>query len=1267
MIEAPEFRVLGAVEVVIDGVPRRIGSPTQRTLLALLLMHPNEVVSTDHIVDVLWRDEPLDAHRKLWFHVSKLRGLLQPHTTPDAEGEMLATRSTGYMLRVEANKLDAADLQRLARSARSVLEEDPARAAGLLRQALALWRGEPFEDVLHEEAVSPEVARLNELRLAALEDRLEADLALGRAGELIPELEALVTEHPFREQLRAKLMLALYRVGRQADALATYRTVRRTLVEELGIEPSDGLTELHRRILGHDPVLTGTQPIVLRTVPPRQQRKVVTELMANLVDFTTRMEPADPEEIHAFLSPYHARVRSALERFGGTVETSTGEAVMALFGAPAAHEDDPERAVRAALAVRDLLTDEAKGLRVCIGVATGEALVTFDALTSEREPVAVGGVVTTAARLRDAAPVDGVLVDEQTSRRTRDAIEYREATPIAVAGKIDPISACEAIRPLAGPGTDLSRHRMPFVGRERELVALHERLTWAASQRSTQLVTILGVPGIGKSRLVSQLQQMVAGRDEPLTWRLGRSLPYGNGVSFWALGEMVKAQARILESDPPRQVGRKLARAVRRVVEDPAEARRIATHLGSLIGLGGAEPATAVRGGETFAAWRQFFEALAQERPLVLVFEDLHWADAAVLDFVDELLDDVRGVPLLVLATTRPEFLERRPDWAGGKPNALTISLPPLSDSETRELVATMVERPMPASEMRDVLLPRIGGNPLYAEQFCRMLLEQGRIEELPETLHGIIAARLDGLADLEKRLLQDAAVLGKVFWLGALEAIGSISRQDAAELLSTLVRREFVERARRSSVAGDTEYAFSHQLLRDVAYSELPGTERAECHRRAAEWIDSLGRPADHAELLAHHYVAALEYRGAAGEDVATLVQPATQALHRVGLRAIRLSANERAVEHLSHAIALVGRLPDTDERSRSEAELQLQLGVALFAQCGLGAPEVERAYTRATELMMVGAPVAEQFPAQVALSIYHGHRGDFGRSMRLVERLTQLASRGDDSMRLQALHARWMNSLFSGHIQDAVASADAGRAIYRREAHHALSYLYGNHDPGVCALALSALALALRGESVRAVGQMHEAIALGEALGHAATLAQPMTQLPWVLQINGDAEAALHESERALALEREVVHPQFFGIAHATRGWALSRLGHDEEGVEELERALADELQSSHIWAAMIGALLAEVHLGHGRREVARDLLAQMRSLTGSMATYFFEPELLRIEAEWLRLAGQEADAKALLLESIRTARRHGSWALQFAPRLHSHALHRRNTRRV
>jgi DNA-binding SARP family transcriptional activator len=1235
--------VLGPLEVVCDGVVTQIGSPMQRTLLALLLMHPNEIVSTDRIVDVLWLDDGPEARRKLWFHVSKLRAILQPSASEDAA--VLETHPTGYTLRIDLDRLDAARFERLTDAAWTLLEDEPARAAEMLRRALGFWRGRPFADVVHEDAVSSEVTRLDELRLAALEARLDADLALGQAGQLVPELEVLVAEHPFRERLRAQLMVALYRAGRHADALAAYREGRQTLVDDLGIEPSGQLTDLHRRILDHDPSLVGSPPPP-RTGAAREERKLVTVLLADLTDFTASDEELDPEEIRALLSPYYAHIRSELERFGGTVEKLTGDSAVALFGVPAAHEDDPERAVRAALAIRGWLHQH--GRQVPLAVATGEAHVSLGRFEVDGEPVVVGDVVTVAARLEAAAPAAGVLVGEQTFRATRHAIEYREAEPVAATGKIAPIRAWEAIRALAGPRVDVLRHRSPFVGRESELVALQERLVLAASQRSVQLVTILGVPGIGKTRLVSELRRASEGADERVRWRQGRSLPYGEGVSFWALGEMVKSEARILESDEAEKAASQLQETVRRFVDDPDEADRVARLLGALIGLDGEGPASGDRRGEMFAVWRRFLEALADERPLVLVFEDVHWADDALLDFVDELVDHVDRVPLLVIATARPELLERRPGWAGGKPGALTISLPPLSPSDTTQLVSALLERSTVPAATRDALLGRTGGNPLYAEQLCRMLVEHGRFAELPDSLRSIIAARLDALSDAEKRVLQDAAIVGKAFWAGAVETIGGISRRDAEDLLHGLARREFVRRARLSSVAGDIEYAFGHELLREVAYEEIPRAAKAERHRRAAEWIDSLGRPEDHAELLAYHYLAALEDRHAAGIDEPTLVVRAQQALHRAGLRAIRLSANEHAVEHLSRALALMGRLPEGDGRFRREAELQLQLGVALFALRGLGAPEVEQAYTRATELMLASDSTAEQFPAQFGLSIYHGHRGNFDHSTRLVDKLTELASDGDDSMKLQALHGRWMNSLFAGRIDDAVSAADEARAIYRPQAHHQLSFLYGNHDAGVCALALQALAFALRGESVRAIAQMHDAVSLAEALGHAATLAQPLTQLPWALQINGDDETALIESERALEFEAEVVHPQFFGIAHAMRGWALTRVGRNDEGVAELERALADELQSSDIWAAMIGTLLAEANLRHGRPTAARRVLDDMQALTRAMPSYVFEPELLRVEAEWLHGVGRDDDARRLLLRAVSTARRHGSWAL-------------------
>jgi class 3 adenylate cyclase len=594
---------------------------------------------------------------------------------------------------------------------------------------------------------------------------------------------------------------------------------------------------------------------------PRRERKVVTVLFADLVGFTSRAESLDPEDVEAILRPYHARLRSELERHGGTVEKFIGDAVMALFGAPAAHEDDPERAVRAALAIRDWAREEGE-LEVRIGVTTGEALVSLGARPEAGEGMASGDVVNTAARLESAAPVNGILVDDTTYRATRDVVRYLEAEPVAAKGKADPVAVWEVEEARSRFGVDVVQAGAPLVGRRRELDLLSGALARAREERSPQLVTLVGVPGIGKSRLVYELSNVVDADPELIHWRQGRSLPYGEGVTYWALSEMAKAHAGILETDAPDEAERKLAGVVEEL--EPEGAERMLESLRPLVGVGAdGEP-----GGdrsERFAAWRQFFESIAEQRPTVLVFEDLHWADDDLLDFVDHLVDWGSGVPLLVVCTARPELLERRPGWGGGKPNALTLSISPLSDEETARLFSGLLERAVLPAETQSSLLARAGGNPLYAEQFARLLMEtEGGDLSLPENVQGIIAARLDGLPPKEKQLLQDAAVLGKVFWLGAVSAVGGLDRQAAEKGLHALQRKEFVRRERRSSVGGEDEHAFRHVLVRDVAYGQIPRAARAERHERAAGWMDALGRPEEHAEMLAHHYLEALSLRRA-------------------------------------------------------------------------------------------------------------------------------------------------------------------------------------------------------------------------------------------------------------------------------------------------------------------------------------------------------------------------------------------------------------------
>jgi class 3 adenylate cyclase/tetratricopeptide (TPR) repeat protein len=628
-------------------------------------------------------------------------------------------------------------------------------------------------------------------------------------------------------------------------------------------------------------------------VEGRRERKVVTVLFADLVGSTARAEQLDPEDVAAELGRYHEHVRAELERYGGTVEKFIGDAVMALFGAPTTREDDAERAVRAGFAIRDWAVDQ--GVEVRIGISTGEALVRVDAHPEAGEAMAAGDVINTGARLQSAAAVNTVVVGEQTLRATGAAIEYRELEPMEAKGKAQPLEAWEAVQARSRIAVERV-HGAKLVGRQREVALLEDALARVLAERSPQLVTIVGVPGIGKSRLVLELYEAIERLPELVSWRHGRCLSYGEGVTFWALAEMVKAQLGILEGDDAAAAEQKLTSAV----TDPW----VESHLRPLVGIaGGAEGKGDMRD-EAFAAWRRYAEDLAEERPLVLVFEDLHWADDHLLAFIDYLVEWASGVPLLVVGTARPEFLSRRPDWGGGKANALTISLSALSDDDIARLLTELLGAVL-AAETQAELLARAGGNPLYAEEFARMQRDRGQVGELPETVQGLIAARLDLLEPEQKALVQDAAVIGTQFWRGALASLnGGRSLDDG---LHALERKEFVRRERSSTVEGDSEYAFRHLLVRDVAYGQIPRAERAGKHIRAARWIEQLGRREDHAEMLAHHYLQALQLTAASGGSTAPFADAARAALSDAGDHAFALNAYDAATRFFRAALDLL------------------------------------------------------------------------------------------------------------------------------------------------------------------------------------------------------------------------------------------------------------------------------------------------------------------------------------------------------------------------
>jgi predicted ATPase/class 3 adenylate cyclase len=952
-----------------------------------------------------------------------------------------------------------------------------------------------------------------------------------------------------------------------------------------------------------------------------EERKVVTILFADLVGSTAQAERRDPEDVRATLTAYYARLRTELERHGGTVEKFIGDAVMAVFGAPVTHEDDPERAVRAALAIRDVLAGTEVDLR--IAVHTGEALVSRGAKVAAGEAMVAGDVVNTAARLQTEAPVNGVLVGETTYRATAHTIDYRPVDAVQAKGKAEPISAWQAVEAKARFGVDVELESLTeLVGREDEVALLSSALARMRREREPQLVTLVGVPGIGKSRLVTELLTQVDALPDLITWRQGRCLPYGEGVSFWALGEMAKAQAGILETDSAEVAEAKLAETVAVLVSDEAEAEWVLGHMRPLVGLS-TVAGVDDRRSDAFAAWRRFFEGLAEQRPAVLVVEDLHWADDGLLDFVDHLVDWARGVPLLVVASARPELLERRPGWGGGKANAATVSLRPLSEVETARLLGLLLEQPLLSADTQHDLVARAGGNPLYAEEYVRMLRD-GRFtgERLPETVQGIIAARLDGLSPEEKLLVQDAAVIGKVFWSGTLAAIGGEAPRAIEERLHTLERKEFIRRERRSSVANESEYAFRHVLVRDVAYAQIPRAGRADKHRLTAEWIESLGagRAEDRAEMLAHHFAAALEFARASGQATGELETRARFAFRDAGERALALSAVPTALHFFTNALELWPE-EDQDWPSLVLRHAQAEMGIQQHGD----QPLLERALER----MLAAGHFENAAEAEVVLAQADWFAGRSDSTFTRAEHARELvADRPPSASKAKAYTETSRFLMLSSRTEEAVEVGRQGLAIakeldLRELQSEALNNigsarLYAGDREGFADLdAAFAIAEAINSrEALRALGNQasitgdfgdlararelyEQTIELSGPLGISGFILWCDVELAYLDYLNGSWDSASQRADAFFTGVGDEAHYMEI-LARQIQGEIMMGRGETERAVGESELALAFARNAKDP-QVVYPALAAHAHLLTlaGRRADASPLADELMTL--------------------------------------------------------------------
>jgi DNA-binding SARP family transcriptional activator/tetratricopeptide (TPR) repeat protein len=864
-----EFRILGPLEVVEDGRPVSLDRRRMRALLAFLLLHANELVSADRLIDEVWGPEPpKTAGASLQNYVSRLRKAIG--------ADAVVSQAPGYVLRIDPERFDLARFERLTAEARGAEARERAEK---LRAALALWRGPALDDLAFEPFARDEVGRLEEARLAALEDCIGAELEIGRDGDLVGELEELVEQHPLRERFRAQLMRALYRAGRQADALAVFQDTRQVLTEELGLEPGGELRSLQQAILRQDPSLgSSVRPSSDRAA----ERRTVTVLVCDLVDSNELAARLDAEAYRVLRSRYFELVSEPVEQHGGTLERLLGDAAIAVFGLPDLHEDDALRAVRAGFEVQAALRGAEIAARV--GISTGEVHV----LPAPGEPLHMGAPASAAAELEARAPEGEVLVSSETYALARDAL------------RVERFEEAWLVRAVV-PGAPAYARRFdaPLVGRMEELERLRAAYADACEGGQCRVVTVLGEAGIGKTRLLRELLVSIRGEVRIL---VGRCVSYGQGATYLPIAEAVRQAVR----DPSLE-------SVAELLRGENDAEQVARRIAELSGLTEALAAPS----EAFWAVRRFLEAVARDRPVVLILDDIHWAEPTLLDLVEYLGEWTRA-PVLLLCAARRELLEARRTWAGPTSTGFAVELEPLASAQVAQLVDGLAAGPLdPEVERR--IVEQAGGNPLFAEQLLVHSVEAPNAPgELPPTVEALLASRLDRLNPRELHVLRRASVVGRRF-----------TRAELADLTPDeelrMTERQLTSLAERGLIhPREHVFVFHHVLVRDVAYRGIPKSERADLHELAAKGLDRRDAQDEivgyHFEQ-AHQFVAELDL---GGDRARVLAAAGGEHLGRAGIRAWQRADVPAAKNLLRRALEL------TPEAHDLACELGLALNVA-------------------------------------------------------------------------------------------------------------------------------------------------------------------------------------------------------------------------------------------------------------------------------------------------------------------------------------------------
>ena len=998
------------------------------------------------------------------------------------------------------------------------------------------------------------------------------------------------------------------------------------------------------------------------------ERKTITALFADLKGSTALIEGLDPEDARAIIDPALQIMMDAVHRYDGYVAQALGDGIFALFGAPIAHEDHPQRALYAALRMQEEMrgySDQVRlkhgiPLQMRVGINTGEVVVRSirkDDLHTDYVPV--GHSTNLAARMEQMANPGSIVISEYTRKLTEGYFDLKELGAAEIKGVEEPLNVYEVLG--AGPlrtrlQVSARRGLSRFVGRHAEMDQLQGALERAKAGHG-QIVGVIGEPGLGKSRLFHEFK---------LTSRSGClvleafAVSHGKGSLYLPLIELLKNYFQIQPADDERTRRQKI---IGQVLELDRTLEATLPYLFALLGIEEGPSSlqqmdAQIRRTRTFDAVKQLFLRESLKQPVLLIFEDLHWIDTETQGFLDSLTESVASAQVFFLVNYRPEY---RHEW-GGKTYYTQLHLAPLGTEEAEELLTFLLGSDASLTQLKPLILDKTEGTPFFMEEVVQTLAEDGglsgerghyRLETVPTELHisptvqGVLAARIDRLTAAEKELLQQLSVIGRQFPVSLVHAVVSQTEDELQQILASLQAKEFLY---EQPAFPESEYLFKHALTQDVVYGTLLQEQRKTLHEQTGQAVEALYADSldEHYGELARHY------------QLSTNTQKAVEYLDLAGHHAVRRSANDEAIGRFTTAIKLLQTLPETPERGHNELVLQVALGVPLTATKSWAAAEVGQVWIRARELCEQGGDTPETFPTVFGLWAFYLVRAEFKQAHELGEQLLRLAQNAQDSALLLVAHyAMGMTLFHGGEPAPACTHLEQGSALYDAQQHHYLAFSYGSFDPGVACLSNTTSVLWPLGYPAKGLKSSQEAVTLAQDLSHPFSLAYALNSAALVHQLRREGHAARERAEALIALSTEQGFPYFLAEGTMIRGWALAAQGHGAEGISQLREGLAAwQASGTESWRSQFLALLAEAYAKDGQVEEGLSTVAEALAFVERTEERYYEAELHRLQGELLlQQSENSAPAAATSFQQALTIARHQqakSWELRAATSL-------------